>query len=108
MPGKLLSKRCYPAHLHKPFGYRSKRKLDAEQPDECQDEGVRQGHPHHAAIRETNQWRECRGQQEQERSLTVRRSDGGQIGTGINGDRQQLILLNVIAPLSIAAFASLI
>ncbi|MGP4763547.1 hypothetical protein ACTXP8_27650, partial [Klebsiella pneumoniae] len=20
MPGKLLSKRCYPAHLHKPFG----------------------------------------------------------------------------------------
>lgn len=79
MPGKLLSKRCYPAHLHKPFGYRGKRKLDAEQADECQDEGVRQGHPHHAAIREANQWRECRGQQEQERSLTVRRSDGEQI-----------------------------
>ncbi len=38
----------------------------------------------------------------------LRRSDGGQIGTGINGDRQQLYCFNVIAPLSIAAFASLI
>lgn len=108
MPGKLLSKRCYPAHLHKPFGYRGKRKLDAEQADECQDEGVRQGHPHHAAIREANQWRECRGQQEQERSLTVRRSDGGQIGTVLMATASSSYCFNVIAPLSIAAFASLI
>ena len=78
--------------LYQPLRTGNEGNFDAKQSHKRKHQRIGQRHPHHSSIRKTYEWREGRGQQEQESGLSVWRRHRRQVGAGINGHRQKLEL----------------
>ncbi len=97
MPGKLLSKRCYPAHLHKPSVTGASVNSTQSSPTSVRTR-CKAGPSTPCGHKRGESMARGRGQQEQERSLTVRRSDGGQLVPVLMATASSSYCFNVIAP----------
>ena len=66
------------------------KEMNRQKPGQGHGESVGKGHEHHPAVEKANQGRQRGGQKEQERGLPVRGRDARDVGSGVDGDRQQV------------------
>ena len=67
--------------------------MEGEEGEECEEEGVREGDGEDGGIREGNEWGEWRGEEEEEGRVRVGGREGGEIGRGINGEGEEVVLV---------------
>ena len=73
--------------------HRLQQHIHSQDPRECHGHRIRKRHPHHPAIRKTNQGGKSGRQQKEKGRLPIGSRDTGNIGPGVNGDGQEIKLV---------------